>query len=217
MHACCRMREAQAATQQATSAPMPQQQQQPAVQQQQQQPASKKQKSGAAAAAAPGAPPAAWKAGVGYGHRCADSPSCRPACLNRPSVQTPLSLLPVFAPPPLPASCCPWRLPACRAGGDSGAVWDAKKSEAVQAARDSELADVLEQLARQLTANLSDDGALAAWLPGCWERGSGSGVEAVLSPKFCCCSCWHMSQPAAHASTPIPCPACPALPCSCAR
>ena len=87
MAASCRMREAQAATQQAAAAPLPEQPQQPAAQpavqpttsppQQQQQPASKKQKSGATGAA----PPAAWKAGVGYGHRRADRPACLPACL----------------------------------------------------------------------------------------------------------------------------------------
>ena len=40
-------------------------------------------------------------------------------------------------------------------------MWDAKKAEAVQAARDRELGDVLEQLAVQLTANLEPSGAWA--------------------------------------------------------
>ncbi|KAI7841707.1 hypothetical protein COHA_004574 [Chlorella ohadii] len=71
----------------------------------QQQPASKKQKSTAAA----------WKSGVGYGHR----------------------------------------------GVDGSAVWDAKKAEAVQAARDRELADVLDQLACDLTANLASTASAA--------------------------------------------------------
>lgn len=42
-------------------------------------------------------------------------------------------------------------------GSDGGSVWDAKKAEAVQAARDRELGDVLEALARELTANLAPD------------------------------------------------------------
>ncbi|KAL4444357.1 hypothetical protein ABPG75_012094 [Micractinium tetrahymenae] len=95
-----KMREEQAAQQGGAPSPVTQQQQQ-------QQPA-KKQKAGNGA-------PAAWKAGVGYGHR----------------------------------------------GQDSGAVWDAKKAEAVQAARDRELADVLEGLAGELTANLAPEASPA--------------------------------------------------------
>ena len=48
-------------------------------------------------------------------------------------------------------------MPAPR-GADHGPVWDAKKAEAVQAARDRELGDVLAGLARELAANLGPAG-----------------------------------------------------------
>lgn len=41
-------------------------------------------------------------------------------------------------------------------------MWDARKAEAVQAARDRELGDVLEQLGRELKAGLADTGAGSA-------------------------------------------------------
>ncbi|PSC72558.1 baculoviral IAP repeat-containing 6-like isoform X2 isoform A [Micractinium conductrix] len=46
-------------------------------------------------------------------------------------------------------------------GADHGPVWDAKKAEAVQAARDRELGDVLAGLARELAANLGPAAAPA--------------------------------------------------------
>lgn len=69
---------------------------------------------------------------------------------------------------PAAAALSPVRKPVrkpVRRGSDGGSVWDAKKAEAVQAARDRELGDVLEALARELTANLAPDGAPRAGRP----------------------------------------------------
>lgn len=68
-------------------------------------------------------------------------------------------------------------------GGDGGAVWDAKKSEAVQAARDRELGDVLEGLARELSANLAD-GASPADLADCTAAVTNSCLAPYLAHQL---------------------------------
>lgn len=145
----------------------------------QQQPASKKQKSGAAGGAA------AWKAGVGYGTRwaraagprwlaacccfnaCALRGACQQQTVQRPA-SSPCATHPCTHQPCLPPSLLPTHpptLPRPRSRDGSGAVWDAKKSEAVQAAADRELRDVLAELAGQLAQCLSPSGTR--------ERGAG--------------------------------------------
>lgn len=54
-----------------------------------------------------------------------------------------------------------------------------------QAARDCELADVLDQLARDLTANLASQGGLpGSWLVGKWLTGGGDVIEAKSLPQW---------------------------------